>query len=108
MVSDINILPAYTGKDQTSYVQLMKMVRLLDCVYTIQTQMARQDWTYIQISKQMAEALDKFLRTDIAKKYSMSDKNQLVRYLIIRFLEKYQKEYGLLIPHKNKEDLKNL
>lgn len=54
--------------------------------------MARQDWTYIQISKQMAEALDKFLRTDTPKKYSVSDKNQLVRYLIIRFLEKYQKE----------------
>jgi hypothetical protein len=29
--------------------------------------MARQDWTYIQISKQMAEVLDKFLKTDIAK-----------------------------------------
>jgi hypothetical protein len=28
--------------------------------------MARQDWTYIQISKQMAEVLDKFLKTDIA------------------------------------------
>jgi hypothetical protein len=59
--------------------------------------MARQDWTYIQISKQMAEALDNFLKTDVAKKYSLSDKNQLVRYLVIRFLEKYQKEYGLLI-----------
>ncbi|MDP9287218.1 MAG: hypothetical protein M3P08_03365 [Thermoproteota archaeon] len=68
--------------------------------------MARQDWTYIQISKQMAEALDKFLRTDTAKKYSISDKNQLVRYLIIRFLEKYQKEYGLLIPQKNMESIR--
>jgi hypothetical protein len=70
------------------------------CSYSIQTQMARQDWTYIQISKEMAEALDKFLKTDTAKKYSVSDKNQLVRYLIIRFLEKYQKEYGLLTPPK--------
>jgi hypothetical protein len=68
--------------------------------------MARQDWTYIQISKQMAEALDKFLRTDTAKKYSISDKNQLVRYLIIRFLENYQKEYGLLIPQKNMESIR--
>ena len=68
--------------------------------------MARQDWTYIQISKQMAEALDKFLMTDTAKKYSISDKNQLVRYLIIRFLEKYQKEYGLLIPEKNIENIR--
>ena len=54
----------------------------------------------------MAEALDKFLKTDTAKKYSISDKNQLVRYLIIRFLEKYQKEYGLLIPQKNMESLR--
>ena len=54
----------------------------------------------------MAEALDKFLKTDTAKKYSVSDKNQLVRYLIIRFLEKYQKEYGLLIPPKSKEKIK--
>ncbi|MGA9149576.1 MAG: hypothetical protein WBZ36_03280 [Candidatus Nitrosopolaris sp.] len=29
----------------------------------------KQDWIYIQISKQMAEALDKFLKTDTAKKY---------------------------------------
>jgi len=36
------------------------------------------------------------IRTDIAKKYSVSDKNQLVRYLIIRFLEKYQKEYRFI------------
>ena len=82
------------------------MVTLLDCLYPLQTQMARQDWTYVQISKQMAEALDKFLRTDTAKKYSISDKNQLVRYLIIRFLEKYQKEYGLLIPEKNMENIR--
>jgi hypothetical protein len=82
------------------------MVTLLDCLYPLQTQMARQDWTYIQISKQMAEALDKFLSTDTAKKYSISDKNQLVRYLIIRFLEKYQKEYGLLIPQKNMENIR--
>jgi hypothetical protein len=82
------------------------MVKLLDCSYLIQIKMARQDWTYIQISKQMAEALDQFLKTDIAKKYSVSDKNQLVRYLIIRFLEKYQKEYGLLIPPKSKENIK--
>ncbi len=68
--------------------------------------MARQDWTYIQISKQMAEALDNFLKTDIAKKYSLSDKNQLVRYLVIRFLEKYQKEYGLLVTNQGMENIK--
>jgi hypothetical protein len=62
--------------------------------------MARQDWIYIQISKQMGEALDKFLKTNVAKKYSLSNKNQLVRYLIIRFLEKYQKEYGLLVSEE--------
>ena len=68
--------------------------------------MARQDWTYIQISKQMAGALDNFLKTDIAKKYSLSDKNQLVRYLVIRFLEKYQKEYGLLVTDQAMENIK--
>jgi hypothetical protein len=57
--------------------------------------MARQDWTCIQISKQMGEALDMFLTTPIARKYSLNDKNTLVRYLIIRFLENYQKEFGL-------------
>jgi hypothetical protein len=57
--------------------------------------MARQDWTYIQISKQMGEALDMFLTTPIARKYSINDKNTLVRYLVIRFLENYQKEFGL-------------
>jgi hypothetical protein len=48
----------------------------------------------------MGEALDKFLKTNVAKKYSLSNKNQLVRYLIIRFLEKYQKEYGLLVSEE--------
>jgi hypothetical protein len=59
--------------------------------------MARQDWTYIQISKQMGEALDMFLTTPIARKYSINDKNTLVRYLIIRFLENYKKSLGFLI-----------
>jgi hypothetical protein len=68
--------------------------------------MARQDWTYIQISKQMAESLDKFLKTNVAKKYSLSDKNQLIRYLIIRFLERYQKEYGMLVPDEVMESMK--
>jgi len=54
----------------------------------------------------MAEALDNFLKTDIAKKYSLSDKNQLVRYLVIRFLEKYQKEYGLLVTNQAMENIK--
>jgi hypothetical protein len=75
-------------------------------VYEEGTEMARQDWTYIQISKQMAEALDSFLKTDIAKKYSLSDKNQLVRYLVIRFLEKYQKEYRLLVTNQAMENIK--
>ena len=68
--------------------------------------MARQDWTYIQISKQMAESLDKFLKTNVSKKYSLSDKNQLIRYLIIRFLERYQKEYGMLVPDEVMESMK--
>jgi hypothetical protein len=68
--------------------------------------MARQDWTYIQISKQMAESLDKFLKTNVAKKYSLSDKNQLIRYLIIRFLERYQKEYGMLVSGEVMESMK--
>ncbi len=68
--------------------------------------MARQDWTYIQISKQMAESLDKFLKTNVAKKYSLSDKNQLIRYLIIRFLERYQKEYGILVSDEVMESMK--
>jgi hypothetical protein len=68
--------------------------------------MARQDWTYIQISKQMAESLDKFLKTNVSKKYSLSDKNQLIRYLIIRFLERYQKEYGMLVSDEVMESMK--
>jgi hypothetical protein len=77
-------LLAYTGKTNLLH-ETNRMVKLLDCSSLVQTEMARQDWTYIQISKQMAEALDKFLKTDTAKKYSVSDKNQLVRYLIIRY-----------------------
>lgn len=68
--------------------------------------MTRQDWTYIQISKQMAESLDKFLKTNVAKKYSLSDKNQLIRYLIIRFLERYQKEYGMLVSDEVMDNMK--
>lgn len=68
--------------------------------------MARQDWTYLQISKPMGAALDKFLRTSTAKKYSLSDKNQLIRYLIIRFLERYQKEYGLLVSDEIMDNMK--
>ena len=68
--------------------------------------MARQDWTYIQISKQMAESLDKFLKTNVAKKYSVSDKNRLIRYLIIRFLERYQKEYGMLVSDEVMDNMK--
>jgi hypothetical protein len=52
------------------------------------------------------EALDKFLKTNAAKKYSLSNKNQLVRYLVIRFLEKYQKEYGLLVSEEILDSIK--
>jgi hypothetical protein len=54
----------------------------------------------------MGEALDKFLGTNTAKKYSLSDKNQLIRYLIIRFLERYQKEYGLLVSDEIMDSMK--
>ena len=54
----------------------------------------------------MAESLDKFLKTNVAKKYSLSDKNQLIRYLIIRFLERYQKEYGMLVSDEVMDNMK--
>jgi hypothetical protein len=53
------------------------------------------------------DALDKFLKTNAAKKYSLSNKNQLVRYLVIRFLEKYQKEYGLMVSEEILDGIKN-
>jgi hypothetical protein len=45
-------------------------------------------------------------KTDIAKKYLISDKNMLVRYLITRFLENYQEEYELLVSEQILENMK--
>jgi hypothetical protein len=99
----IFFIPLYDGK--TYYIAFSFIVFtlpsptgivLLERMPSICTgKMARQDWTYIQISKQMGEALDMFLTTPIARKYSINDRNTLVRYLVIRFLENYQKEFGL-------------
>jgi hypothetical protein len=63
--------------------------------------MARQDWTYIQISKQMAEVLDKFLKTDIANNIQ-----SVIRINSLDILSygssKTIKKYGLLVTRKDR------
>ena len=57
--------------------------------------MARKDWDYIHIPKEMAGAFDHIVEKE-GKKYGIMDRKEFVRYVLRRALIVYEKEHGII------------
>ncbi len=56
---------------------------------------ARGDWWYPNIPRKQADALDRIVRKE-GLKYGITDKNELVRFIIADFMIRYEEKHGLI------------
>lgn len=57
--------------------------------------MARKDWDYINIPKEMANAFDVIVAKE-GGKYGIMDRKDFARYILRRALVVYEKENGII------------
>lgn len=57
--------------------------------------MARKDWEYINIPREMGRAFDRIVDSE-GTKYGILDRQELVRYLLRRALITYEKDHGII------------
>jgi hypothetical protein len=57
--------------------------------------LARGDWWYPNIPKKQADALDIIVRKE-GLKYGITDKNELVRFIISDFMIRYEEKHGII------------
>ena len=56
--------------------------------------MARKDWYYMRLPKLLVKRLDQFLRTPKAKSTGMTNKSELLRHVINKFLDEQEAFYN--------------
>lgn len=57
--------------------------------------MARKDWAYINIPKQMEQAIQKIVEAE-GDKYAIYDAKEFARYVLRRALINYERENGII------------
>ena len=57
--------------------------------------MARDDYRYINIPVQQADALDRILKKD-GRKYGYNNRNELVKAILSKVIEEYEKTHDLV------------
>ena len=62
--------------------------------------LARGDWWYPNIPKKQADALDVIVRKE-GLKYGITDKNELVRFIISDFMIRYEEKHGFIAAVKS-------
>ena len=56
--------------------------------------MARKDWYYMHLPKLLIKRLDQFLQTPRAKSTGMTNKSELLRHVINKFLDEQETFYN--------------
>ncbi|MEM0029954.1 MAG: ribbon-helix-helix domain-containing protein [Candidatus Nitrosocaldus sp.] len=51
--------------------------------------MAREDWDYIPLPKEMLKELDRYLASSEAKRYGIRSRAELLRFIVRRFIDEY-------------------
>lgn len=62
--------------------------------------MADEDWRTFKLPTLMAQAVEEFLKTDVAKKNGIKSKSDFMVRLVQGFFANYEKEFGLFVPRK--------
>jgi hypothetical protein len=66
-------------------------------IVTYEPNMAKVDWVSCKIHVKMAEAIDRFIETDIAKKNAIMSRSDFLTAVLRKFFANYEKEYGIFV-----------
>jgi len=60
--------------------------------------MVAEDWASCKIPLLMAQAIDEFVKTDIAKKNGVFSRSEFVTRVIASWFSKFEKDFGAFVP----------
>ena len=60
--------------------------------------MAKEDWITVKIPVLMANAIDKFVETDLAKKNGVFSRTDFITRVIAQWFSYFEKEFGIFVP----------
>jgi hypothetical protein len=68
--------------------------------------MARQDWVSCKIPVKMAEAIDRVLATDKAKKNGIFSRTDFLTAVIRMWFAKYERDFGIFVTRDSVRSIK--
>jgi hypothetical protein len=68
--------------------------------------MAKEDWITTKLPVLMADAIDKFLETDMAKKNGVFSRPDFVTRVVATWFSQFEKEFGIFVPREVRRNLK--
>ena len=70
------------------------------------TLVAKEDWVTTKIPVLMAQAIDKFLETDIAKKNGVFSRPDFLTRVVQTWFSQFEKEFGIFMPRSLLRNMK--
>jgi cell wall assembly regulator SMI1 len=68
--------------------------------------MAREDWISVKIPVLMAESIDRWLASDVAKKNGVFSRPDFLTRLIASYFIHFEKDFGIFVPREVRRNLK--
>jgi len=68
--------------------------------------MTESDWASIRIPVLMAQTIDRWLQTDIAKKNGIFSRSDLVKMVLSTWFVNFEKDFGIFVPREIRRNLK--
>lgn len=64
----------------------------------IDKEMVAIDWASCKIPVLMAQAIDEFVKTDLAKKNGVFSRSDFIIRLVAGWFSRYEKDFGIFVP----------
>lgn len=60
--------------------------------------MVSEDWTSVRLPYLMAQAIDQFIKTDIAKKNGVFSRSDFITRVVSAWFSRFEKDFGIFVP----------
>lgn len=60
--------------------------------------MVAEDWASCKIPVLMAQAIDEFVKTDIAKKNGVFSRSDFITRVIVSWFSRFENDFGIFVP----------
>jgi len=68
--------------------------------------MTKEDWASIRIPLLMAQAIDRWIDSDIAKKNGVFSRSDFITRIVATWFVGFEKDFGIFVPREVRRNLK--